>query len=497
MPLQSIYFVRHGEKASSDTYNASKNSSLDLTKQGQQQAYAVGRFLKNHMIQYGFSSPYLRALRTAELADQELTIPIDVEPLFSERVLFASDNISEEESKLAFENSQNDWDYHTASGESLRVVVNRFRKAVNTILIDQSFERSVVFTHGRALQSYLHSTFPDAGFGGTALSILPASIYRVNYTNNSPSSVELLFVPLAADGAHTTQVPTLADTIVNKVKETIIRKSHLTPDRTASDVQKNIYEIESLNYLESIGIAVPGGRTLVDAGAFIQMDLIPGRTLGEIIAKGGDHTHTLYETGKLLRSVHKAIDSHNLPTTFTVNQADGTINAQCALNMSKLTLDWLGHYARTQADLPLFDILSQARSVLDSHPEYLLSNDVIYGDFKPDNLIVDNGTIYCIDPHFSYGRRSCDAAKMIARLYLNNPHSAKEQVTHFLNGYGEVEYVNEIYHMAAFDILNTYSRLLAKNLLKNKLTITSHRKTVENITNCLATVVPKLLAETS
>ena len=493
MVLQQIYFVRHGEKSPSNTYNSKKNSTLELTKRGEQQARAVGRFLKPLAIQIGFSSPYTRARRTAELANEALTIPIGIEPSFSERVLLAKDAISEAESKLAFDKSQADWTYHTGSGESLVAVVNRFTKAINKILLDKSLERIVVFTHGRALQSYLHSAFPVDGFGEAQLSIPSASIYRVDYNDGIPVSVNVLFIPLKENTSQDTSVPTLADTIVKKIKNTTIHKSHLTSDRMASNVQKNIYEIESLNYLESIGIAVPGNRTLIDSGAFIEMDYISGKTLGEALATQEDHTNQLHETGKLLRSIHDAIDTHDPPSTFTVNLADGTINAQCALNMKHLTLGWLGDYSIKQQDATLTAILDQVRAILKKHPEYLVSNKVIYGDFKPDNLIIGDRVLYSIDPHFSYGRRSCDPAKMIARLYLTNPKKAETQASSFIEGYGKTEYMTEIYHMAAFDILNTYSRLLAKDLLKNQLTIASHRKTVDNITTCIETVVPRLL----
>ncbi len=493
MVLQQVYFVRHGEKASSNTYNSKKNSTLELTERGEQQARAVGRFLKPLSIQIGFSSPYTRARRTAELSNETLTIPISIEPSFSERVLLAKDAVSELESKLVFDKSQADWTYHTDSGESLVAVVNRFTKGVNRILLDKSLERIVVFTHGRALQSYLHSSFPDDGFGDAQLSVPSASIYRVDYNDGTPVSVNMLFIPFTESASQDTPIPTLADTIVKKIKNTTIHKSHLTPDRTASDVQKNIYEIESLNYLESIGVAIPGNRTLIDSGAFIQMDYIPGKTLGEVLVTQEDHTNQLHETGKLLRSIHNAIDAHERPSTFMVNAADGTINAQCALNMKNLTLSWLGNYSKKQQDTVLTAILNQVSSILKSHPEYLVSDKVIYGDFKPDNLIVSDKVLYSIDPHFSYGRRSCDPAKMIARLYLASPKKAEAQVLSFIEGYGETEYMAEIYHMAAFDILNTYSRLLARNLLDDRLAIASHRKTVENITTCIETVVPRLL----
>ena len=78
---------------------------------------------------------------------------------------------------------------------------------------------------------------------------------------------------------------------------------------------------------------------------------------------------------------------------------------------------------------------------------------------------------------------------MVARLYLTNFELAEDNINALFDGY-QVDSLmkKEIYDMAAFDILNTYSRALAKGYLSRSIKIPSHKKTILNMGKSLKLV---------
>ena len=182
---------------------------------------------------------------------------------------------------------------------------------------------------------------------------------------------------------------------------------------------------------------------------------------------------------------------------FTINAPNSTLNAHNAINLHALTLSWLDktdRLAKTPITAAFLSGLNLAKTTLQQHPEYLRAESIIYGDFKPDNIIVHDDSFVFIDPHLSYGLLSCDLGKFISRLYLIDPANAGDLITQFLDGYGIAKNQHEeVMQMTAFDILNMYSRLIAKELFDRELGIPSHQKAQQTMLFCLTTIVPQLL----
>jgi broad specificity phosphatase PhoE/tRNA A-37 threonylcarbamoyl transferase component Bud32 len=489
MATYSVFFVRHGQKASSNTFNSLENKALHLTSLGEEQALAVGRFLKQFLIPQIVVSDFPRAQKTAELANQTMHAAVRTEPRFGERILFAEEDIDEDMSKKEFEKSQEDWSYKTKGGESLNNVVARFSQAMTTIN-----HQTAVFTHGRALQTYLHVAFPLAGFGGKELIIDEASVYRVDYVDGKAIGYAYLFSPLDEQSDAERIIPTPADTLVKYITDPPrILKTHLTPDSAGHDIQKNDYEFLSLNYLQAIGIAVPPHLSLLEQGKYMRIDFIEGKTLTQSITDGGTN---LYQLGRALHDIHTKL-SKKPAAGFTINTPDPTLNAHNAINLQALTLGWLNKtetLGKTPLTAAFLSGLCLAKKTLQQHPEYLRADSIIYGDFKPDNTIVHDDFFVFIDPHLSYGLLSCDLGKFISRLYLINPANARGLITQFLDGYGLAKNQHEeVMQMTAFDILNMYSRLIAKGLFDQELDIPSHEKAQQTMLFCLETIVPQLL----
>lgn len=485
-----VYFVRHGEKQNSPSHNSILNRDLELTKTGVSQAELAGRYLTSTGILHVYSSHYKRAKQTAEIISELTKTTISTDLHFGERVLFIRD-VSSGLAKKEFIKSQKDWDYKTNGGESLNESVVRFSKGVNNIIRSSDLSTVAIVTHGRILQSYLKQIFIDSGFGESDLIINFCDIYKVEYDNDIPISYNFVFSPLNDKLDLRNKITTLAQTLVAKSLDNKIFKTHLF-NNYAHDIQSNIYEKKSLDLIAACGLPIPKDVELLNIGKWLTMDFASNRNLGDLLSKSADVRINLKEIGQLIRQFHdKCGKSMIANNKISIRQSNQLFNSQCALNFKELTLsNKTKPPQKEQLNYSLFKTgVKLASKTLLLNPQYLENVDLIYGDLKPDNILIEDKKIFFIDPLLSYGRKSCDLGKMVARLYLTNFELAEDNINAFFDGY-QVDSLmkKEIYDMAAFDILNTYSRALAKGYLSRSIEIPSHKKTILNMGKSLKLV---------
>lgn len=492
--VRSIYFIRHGEKETSSTYDSISNKKLGLTEKGERQAELVSAYLAGCDIKHVYSSDYDRALQTSAPTANRLHLPVTISNGLGERVLLTED-VSAAVSKSEFIKSQRDWSYKSSSGESLNEVIIRFSQAVSGLLSDTD-GAVAVFTHGRALQSYLAHVLSAKKYSIAQLIIDTGDVYRVDYINDSPIKASRMYTPIKSI-VKGNQMPTMADTIVAKdpIAKKVL-KTHIFKQSQGHNIQANIYEKDSLDLLHSIGQKVPGNRKLLDHGRYISMNYISGGNFGDLIAEKDDVTRQVTNLGKTLRDIHDKINNPSLSIPFQIRPVDPNFNSQCALNFSELTARNASNTNAGYLESVFSDNIAIARKILDANPNYLSAPEIVHGDFKPDNIIISSSGTYLVDPHLSYGRASCDLGKMIARFYLTKPETAPVNTAALLAGYKpSADILKEIRHMAGFDILNTFSRLVAKNQLVAIDGIISHKLTLDNLEYCMREIVPALFGD--
>jgi len=87
--------IRHGQTEFNRVYSESRrdpgNRDPHLTALGRRQAIAVARALQTAKLRRLITSPYIRALETAEIISAHLGLPIAVEVLIAERFAFICD----------------------------------------------------------------------------------------------------------------------------------------------------------------------------------------------------------------------------------------------------------------------------------------------------------------------------------------------------------------------------------------------------------------------
>jgi len=90
-----MILVRHGQSEFNVVFSVTRRDpgirDPRLTPEGRRQAEAAAEALADHGIERLISSPYSRALETAEIVARRLDIGITVEPMVGERAAFACD----------------------------------------------------------------------------------------------------------------------------------------------------------------------------------------------------------------------------------------------------------------------------------------------------------------------------------------------------------------------------------------------------------------------
>lgn len=169
-PLQRIiYLIRHCAATGQEP-------EAPLTDGGQQAALALAEALSDSGIQRVFSSPYQRAVDTAQPLAERLGVGVVTDSRLVERVL-APTSISDWREKLVA--SFTDLDLRMDGGESSREAMRR-GSAVLTEVRDHPTSVAAVVTHGNLLTLMLKSLDPAVGFAEWERMTNP-DLYRVEY----------------------------------------------------------------------------------------------------------------------------------------------------------------------------------------------------------------------------------------------------------------------------------------------------------------------------
>ena len=90
-----MILMRHGETLFNVVFGAMRVDpglyDPELTARGRQQAVEAAETLRGEDVRRVVTSPYRRALQTAEIVAEALKLPVTVEPLIRERAAFACD----------------------------------------------------------------------------------------------------------------------------------------------------------------------------------------------------------------------------------------------------------------------------------------------------------------------------------------------------------------------------------------------------------------------
>ena len=156
-----LYFVRHGESEANLQHVISNYASpFGLTELGRQQVHALAERLKELPITTMYSSPVLRAMDTADILYQALSLPYRVTEALREYHCGVLEGQSDEESWRLHRQYYEDWtlrhDYLSKpeGGESFEDIQKRFLPFIESLKRDED-EHILLVGHGGLLHLML------------------------------------------------------------------------------------------------------------------------------------------------------------------------------------------------------------------------------------------------------------------------------------------------------------------------------------------------------
>lgn len=252
--------------------------------------------------------------------------------------------------------------------------------------------------------------------------------------------------------------------IISELTKKVFKTYFLNSQEKIRDSYRVVQHFNQLNFLQNHNITVPSRLELVENNTAIMMDYVEGPTFDSLIKNRNPLLTSAY-----LKLVDRIVSIHSVLSEIKVNDKilinDDELNYHCARNFKLMSLPNFLLLGNTKPEEDLKFMAKMAAGIIEKYPKLLDSNDVIYGDLKPENIIsaTFSGEIYLLDPMLALGKVSCDIGRIISRTILDNPEVINFELFEFIKSI-QIKYskniVEESQIMAALDMLNLISRMI-------------------------------------
>ena len=166
--LKTLYLVRHAKSIANDKriYNSDINLDNGLSKAGLKQAEHIGEYFRNTPIDVLFSSPFKRAMQTAEQIINATKTKIKIEEAFKEVNVGDWAELDELTIKKKYPKQWALWkadpfNYPIPNGESVQDVYDRINPAFDRISNEYKNKRVLIVTHYFVFNTLLCSLMGD------------------------------------------------------------------------------------------------------------------------------------------------------------------------------------------------------------------------------------------------------------------------------------------------------------------------------------------------
>lgn len=188
-----IYLVRHCEAEGNRTASFQGSIDCDITELGEKQLIFLKERFKNIHIDKVFSSPLIRAFKTAEAVAIEKGLDICKEPLFTEINGGLIEGKSFTEIFSLFPDFEDSWDNHPESfqapnGEAMNQVYDRVVLGLEKIVSNPKNDGKTILisSHGAAIRCIVcHIMYKSINYLFKTPWSVNTAVSLVTYNNNS------------------------------------------------------------------------------------------------------------------------------------------------------------------------------------------------------------------------------------------------------------------------------------------------------------------------
>ena len=175
--MTRIYVVRHCESMGNKLHSFAGHSNVDISEKGELQLKCLSEYFKDIKLDKVYTSPLLRATKTAEAINKYSNASIIVEPDFIEINLGVLDGrpvseMSDEQTALWLTEPDK---FYVDGGETMREVANRVFSALKRVAEQNPESTIAIASHGCAIRNLIRVV---KGFG-------PTGIKEVDWCDNT------------------------------------------------------------------------------------------------------------------------------------------------------------------------------------------------------------------------------------------------------------------------------------------------------------------------
>lgn len=246
--------------------------------------------------------------------------------------------------------------------------------------------------------------------------------------------------------------------ISTMAREGILRMHAEAAKEKALDETKQLHVLSDL-FKDNSDVYSP--RVLGESLSVVAMEYIQGDDISRRTLRGELKKEDFRKIARVLAIVHKGLaaeadyirEEFEIPEGHTANSIVNFEKKTSEFKETSGSKDFPGSvFSRFTASI------DKARRVIQTH-RYHDFPDVIYGDFKDENMIaMPDGRIAILDPVLCSGRKSMDIAKFGRSIVFKDVHTYTQEFQDFLREYErQMETTvdrTEIAHMLGIDMLN-------------------------------------------
>ena len=190
--MVKIYFVRHCEAEGNKHKNFQGAIDFDITELGKKQLEFLHKRFQDIHIDKVFSSPLIRAKKTAMAAVFGKGLDIEIEPLFTELSVGDMEGMPFRDIFKNYPDFEDIWtnhpeDFYPPNGEPMRSLFERMKKGLEKIAFDPDNEGKTILvaSHGGAIRNLTcHILYNDIKYLSKTDWSVNTAVSLITYNNN-------------------------------------------------------------------------------------------------------------------------------------------------------------------------------------------------------------------------------------------------------------------------------------------------------------------------
>ena len=207
--VTTLYLIRHCQSMGNIQHRFQGRFDAPVSPDGEKQLELLSLRFRNEKIDAVYSSPLLRAVRTAQAVARFSGLPIRIEEGFIEIDVGEMENLELSQIGKRFPETARNWDQSPdlccfPGGETMQEVYRRVNDTLDQVIEKNRGKQVVVVTHGGVLRNlYARVAFgclegirKSEVFGNTGVSVLKAAegkglfFEKINDLSHLPSSLQ-------------------------------------------------------------------------------------------------------------------------------------------------------------------------------------------------------------------------------------------------------------------------------------------------------------------